>query len=109
MKRWKLAAGVLAGLALLYAGTTGALYLAMCQTPERFGAIMAKVPDVAMLVLPFEPLWMSARRGSLSVGDAAPDFTLPRLDKAKEGGGGAVQLSAELRKKPVVLIFGSYT
>jgi len=65
---------------------------------------MSRVPTVAMVVLPFEPLWMSARKGSLNVGDAAPDFSLPKLDRS-----GAVQLSAELRTRPVVLIFGSYT
>lgn len=76
----------------------------MRQPPERFGAIMAKVPNIAMIALPFEPLWMSARRGSLHVGDAAPDFSLPKLDKS-----GSVRLSAEWHQRPVVLIFGSYT
>ena len=57
-----------------------------------------------MAVLPFEPLWMQARSGSLNVGDQAPDFILSRLS-----GGGKVQLSSELREHPVVLVFGSYT
>jgi hypothetical protein len=65
---------------------------------------MSRVPDVAMLVLPFEPLWMRARGGDLRVGDRAPDFSLPRLN-----GGGGVNLSGELREHPVVLVFGSYT
>ena len=104
MKRRKLVAGILAGVVLAYGACTAALYAAMHRTPETFGAIMSKVPSVAMIVLPFEPLWMSARRGSLRVGDAAPDFSLPRLDKS-----GVVRLSAEWRERPVVLVFGSYT
>jgi peroxiredoxin len=57
-----------------------------------------------MMVLPFEPLWMSARAGRLRVGDAAPDFNLPMLDENRR-----VRLSEEVRERPVVLIFGSYT
>jgi hypothetical protein len=83
---------------------TAGLYAAMRQPPERFGAIIAHVPTIAMIVLPFKPLWMSARAGRLQVGDAAPDFTLPLLH-----GNRAVTLSEEFRTRPVVLIFGSYT
>jgi hypothetical protein len=90
--------------AALFAATTGALYLAMHQPPERFGAIMAKMPSVAMMILPFRPLWMSARAGHLQIGDQAPDFILPRLNAD-----GAVRLSEQLGSKSVVLVFGSYT
>jgi len=76
----------------------------MRQPPEKFGAVMARVPTVAMIVLPFEPLWMQARKGTLSTGDAAPDFSLPTLDRTR-----IVRLSEEAREHPVVLIFGSYT
>jgi len=76
----------------------------MLQTPERFGAFMSHVPGAAMAVLPFRPLWMSARAGALREGDRAPDFTLPLLH-----GDRTVSLSSEYRQKPVVLIFGSYT
>ena len=76
----------------------------MRQTPESFGAIMSHVPSMAMIVLPFKPLWMSARTGTLQPGDPAPDFTLPMLI-----GGRSVTLSSEYSRKPVVLIFGSYT
>jgi hypothetical protein len=41
---------------------------------------------------------------SLKPGDAAPDFTLPTLK-----GDQKVRLSDSKGKKPVVLIFGSYT
>jgi hypothetical protein len=95
---------VLSGLGLLYGIASAALYVAMKQPPETFGAIMAKVPTVSMIILPFEPLWMSARKGTLEVGDRAPDFTLPALDD-----GHLVSLSAETRERPVVLVFGSYT
>lgn len=97
---------LLAGLALLavYCVACAGIYTAMCQPPERFGAIMSHVPDFAFLILPFRPFWMSARAGSLKVGDAAPDFELPTIDHQR-----TMQLSSEYASKPVVLIFGSYT
>ena len=76
----------------------------MRQPPETFGRIMSHVPDVTMMVLPFKPLWMSARAGHLQVGEVAPDFTLPVLK-----GDRTVTLSTEYRQRPVVLVFGSYT
>jgi hypothetical protein len=98
-----LAAAVACG-ALLWALASAALYAAMRQTPARFGAIMSHVPTVAMIALPFKPLWLSARAGDLVVGDRAPDFALPVLHSDR-----VVKLSEEIRQKPVVLIFGSYT
>jgi hypothetical protein len=67
---------------------------------------MAKVPGpVAFLVLPFETLWTRARAGGLRVGDPAPDFTLMKLDKSAQ-----MQLSTLMaQRRPVVLVFGSYT
>ena len=97
-------AKILAGVVVLYGVCTAGLYVAMIQPPERFGAIMSHVPMPAMMVLPFQPLWMSARGGTLSVGDTAPDFSLPALDRSRQ-----VQLAQEFRERPVVLIFGSYT
>lgn len=91
-------------LAAVYLVATAGLYAAMRQPPERFGAIMSKVPMIAMMVLPFRPLWMSARAGQLSVGDAAPEFVLPATDRSH-----TVRLSEAWRERPVVLIFGSYT
>jgi hypothetical protein len=44
------------------------------------------------------------KTAKLRAGDIAPDFTLPDLKKTKE-----VKLSSFKDKKPVVLIFGSYT
>lgn len=97
-------AACLAAVVLLWALASAALYAAMRQPPDRFGAIMSHVPMVSMAVLPFRPLWMSARAGHLAVGDAAPDFELPLLK-----GDRTVRLSEEIRRQPVVLIFGSYT
>lgn len=88
----------LVALALIYAALLAGLAIAMRQPPETFGAIMAKLPPLTFMVLPFEPLWMKARAGHLNVGDPAPDFNLNQ-----------VRLSAFQGKKPVVLIFGSYT
>lgn len=97
-------AAAAATLVLLWCAAAAALYTAMRQPPEAFGAIMARVPSIAMAVLPFKPLWDSARAGRLRVGDQAPDFTLPALH-----GDGTVTLSDEYRHRPVVLVFGSYT
>ncbi len=95
---------IFVALLVVYGLCTAGFYGAMLQPPETFGAIMSKTPMVAMMILPFQPLWMSARRGTLRTGDMAPDFTLPTLDRNS-----SVTLSAEMRERPVVLIFGSYT
>lgn len=102
--RLKIVGFMFAGVAVVWAGATTALYAAMLQPPEKFGAFMAHVPMPAMMVLPFRPLWMSARSGTLSPGDTAPDFTLKTVDGTR-----TVTLSQEWRERPVVLIFGSYT
>jgi len=96
---------VLLGVCLLLYGTaTAAVYWTMRQPLERFGAIMRHVPDAAMMILPFAPMWRRVRAGSLRVGDAAPDFDLPAMDHTHN-----VRLSDEYRERPVVLVFGSYT
>ena len=100
----KIAGGIAATCAGLYLLATATLYAFMRQPPETFGAFMSHVPPVAMGVLPFRPLWMSARAGTLQPGDLAPDFSLPILHSDRK-----ITLSEEYRKKPVVLIFGSYT
>jgi hypothetical protein len=102
--RLKTVGKVLAGVAVAYAIAAACLYAAMLQPPERFGAIMSHVPMPAMIILPFPPLWMHARAGTLRAGDQAPDFSLPALDRSR-----SVRLSDELRERPVALIFGSYT
>lgn len=103
-KAIRIIGGVLATLALVYGLAVAGVYAAMRQPPETFGLVMSKFPMPAMMVIPFRPLWMSARAGHLKVGDQAPDFALPALD-----GSGVVQLSRQLRERPVALVFGSYT
>jgi hypothetical protein len=100
----KIIGGVLGAMASVYGLAVAGLYASMRQPPETFGLIMSKVPMPAMMILPFQSLWMSARGGNLRVGDSAPDFLLPALD-----GSGVVQLSIEFQERPVVLVFGSYT
>jgi hypothetical protein len=91
-------------LAAIYGALTAGLFWAMCQPPNDFGRIMKHVPLPAMAVLPFRPLWMTARGGNLRVGDVAPDFALPTHDKSE-----TVRLADFRGEKPVVLVFGSYT
>jgi hypothetical protein len=96
----------LAVIALVWVLACAALYDVMRRPPETFARFMAKIPGpVAFLVLPFETLWTHARAGGLQVGDAAPDFSLMKLDKSA-----SVQLSSlTAQGRPVALIFGSYT
>src|SRR5690349_5987699 len=78
---------------------------AMMQPPVRFGQFMKHVPmALVWAVLPAPRLWMWARRGTLQVGDTAPDFTLPTYDHKQQ-----VALSSFRGTRPVVLVFGSYT
>jgi len=88
----------------VYVILSAALFCAMSQPPEQFGAIAAHIPMPAFMILPFKPLWMSARGGSLSVGSHAPDFELPAVDHSAK-----VRLASVYRERPVVLVFGSYT
>ena len=91
-------------LAVVYVALVAGLVWAMHQPPARFGQIMSKMPMPLFLVLPFRPLWMHARAGNLTVGDAAPDFALETLDRKSR-----IQLASFRGAKPVVLVFGSYT
>jgi hypothetical protein len=77
---------------------------AMHQSPEVFGHVMAKMPTPAYFVLPFETLWMRARKGQLNVGDAAPGLTVKKLENRS-----STDLASLWTDKPVVLVFGSYT
>ena len=92
-------------LAVAYLAFGSYIWWAMNQPPETFGRVMAKMPGpVPFLLFPFETFWMRARAGNLQVGDAAPDFSLLKLDKTEH-----VQLSNLNKQQPVVLVFGSYT
>ena len=100
----RLALRIAAVVLVLYVGVAGGLLWAMYQPPARFGRIMRHVPMPMMVVLPFKPLWYVARKGDLRVGDPAPDFSLPTVDRKS-----SVQLSSFRGQKPIVLVFGSYT
>jgi hypothetical protein len=92
-------------LVAVYLAFGSYIWWAMNQPPETFGRVMAKMPGpVPFLLFPFETLWLRARAGHLHVGDAAPDFSLLKLDKTER-----VQLSTLNKLQPVVLVFGSYT
>ncbi len=95
---------VAAVLVAMYVVSVAGAYWLMRQPPAQFASVIGKMPGVLFVVLPFETLWMQARSGALQTGDAAPDFTLPTLDKSAQ-----VELASLRGQKPVVLIFGSYT
>jgi hypothetical protein len=100
----KVTATTLAGLFLLWAGFVAFIWRAMHKPPEDFARVMKHMPWEVFLVVPFETMWTRARAGSLRVGDAAPDFSLAKLDKSAD-----LRLSELNAKQPVVMIFGSYT
>jgi peroxiredoxin len=91
-------------LLIAYTAFLGFIWWAMRQPPEKFARVMASMPVAAYFVLPFETMWTHARAGTLQMGDAAPDFSLTKLDKTDK-----IQLSSLTARQPVVLVFGSYT
>lgn len=96
---------IIAALAVLYTALFAVTAIAMRQTPVRFGQFMKRMPPVLVWgLLPAKSMWLSARGGTLAVGDPAPDFTLPTKDRST-----AVTLSSHRGTRPVVLVFGSYT
>ena len=96
--------GVVA-LVAFYAIFFGGVVLAMLQPPERFGRVMRHLPaPLVWGALPAPRMWLWARKGSLSEGGQAPDFTLSTHDHASR-----VTLSSHRGQRPVVLVFGSYT
>jgi hypothetical protein len=88
----------------LYGLAVAGLFIVMCQPPVRFGRFMRHFPMPAMALFPFLPLWNAARRGRIRVGEMAPDFSLPSVDRRR-----VVRLSSFRGDRPVVLVFGSYT
>lgn len=101
-KRWL--GGTAAALFCLWLAFVGYIDWAMWQPPDVFGHVMAGVPMPAFFLFPFETMWMPARRGTLKAGDAAPDFTVKKLN-----GQVPVRLASLWAERPVVLVFGSYT
>ena len=104
-RRWlKITARVLLVVFILWAGFVGFMFRIMHRSPEGFARVMMHLPWQVFLICPFETMWTRARAGTIHIGDAAPDFTLTKVDKS-----GTVQLSELNKTQPVVMIFGSYT
>ena len=95
---------VLLLLPLIYLLLLAGFYAAMSQRPEVFTTVMARTPGIAFMILPFRPMWLSARAGRLKVGDEAPELSLEGYDRKSD-----FRLSGLKGKRPVVLVFGSYT
>jgi hypothetical protein len=100
----RLLGGTFAGLFCLWLGFVGFIGWAMRQPPEAFGRVMAGMPMPAYFLFPFETMWTNARKGTLKVGDLAPDFTVQTLDSRTP-----VRLASLWDDKPAVLVFGSFT
>ncbi len=100
----RLLGGTFAVLLCLWLGFVGYINWAMRQPPEVFGHVMARMPMPAYFLFPFETMWTEARKGTLKVGDLAPDFTVQTLDTRTP-----MRLASLWSDKPVVLIFGSFT
>ena len=52
---------------------------------------------------------LEAERHSVQVGEPAPDWSLPWLPGPTAGPGERLTLSQHIGKRPVALVFGSYT
>ena len=120
---------VLIAVVLVYVLICAGFLGLMMQTPDTFAGVMRHVPWPAFVVLPivrryagkgprykycrgiarnllkaWPALWTFARRGSVKIGEVAPDFALETTDHKSR-----VQLSSLRGQMPVVLVFGSYT
>jgi len=101
----RLLLSLLGAIVLVYFGFGAFIWWAMRRPPETFGRIMARIPArLVFRLYPFETLWTLARAGGLNIGDAAPWFSLVKVDTS-----GTVSLSTLNKQQPVVLVFGSYT
>jgi hypothetical protein len=95
---------VCAGVLVLYLFVLAGFAFAMRQPPDRFSRLMSHVGPVPFMIFPFETMWKDARRGALHLGDRAPGFALPLVDRSA-----TVHLASLRGVRPVVLVFGSYT
>ena len=97
---------VLVVIVICYGLLFSSVAIAMQQTPERFGAFMRRMPPAVVWgALPAPRMWLWARKGRLTKGDLAPDFSLRTArDRSQR-----VTLASYRGQRPVVLVFGSYT
>jgi thiol-disulfide isomerase/thioredoxin len=102
MLTWLLRIGVTLAAAYVAFGLT--VFALMHASNPVAGKTLSIVGAPAFILLPMERMWVTARRGSLRVGQEAPDFELPTRD-----GRSKVRLSSLRGGRPVVLLFGSYT
>lgn len=104
-RRWlRITARILVVVFVLWLAFVGFMWRIMHRPPEQFASVMMHLPWEVFLICPFETLWTQARAGHVQVGDAAPDFTLAKIDKS-----GAIHLAELNHTQSVVLVFGSYT
>jgi hypothetical protein len=93
-------------LVVCYVVLFGSVLSAMLAPPERFGTFMKHMPPAVIWGgLPASRMWLWARKGTLTEGELAPDFSL-RTTKDRNQ---RVSLSSYRGRQPVVLVFGSYT
>jgi hypothetical protein len=102
--RRKLYLRLAAALFVLWVAFAASAFAVMRQPIDTLCRVMDRTPKFARALIPFKSMWTIARAGDLRPGDAAPEFDLPRQD-----GEGTVRLSDFRGRKPVVLVFGSYT
>ena len=103
MRKWTVRGVVV--LVAAYVALFSTVTVAMMQPPERFGQVMRYLPaPLVWGLLPAPRIWLWARKGTLTEGASAPDFTLSTLDRTSR-----VTLSSHRGARPVVLVFGSYT
>src|SRR4051812_2544870 len=102
-RRLRVALYLVATLFCVWVVGVAVVFNVMNRPPEQFGQAMKHVPGPVFMLIPFETLWNRARAGHLQAGGAAPAFSLQTVDHQQR-----VSLE-QLRGKPVVLVFGSYT
>ena len=90
----------------------------MVNAARSFAVILVAMLVVLVVLVSSEQVQAQKRqfksrgfrsRDTLKVGDKAPDFTLKKLNSKKKKKEEKVTLSSFQGKKPVVLVFGSYT
>lgn len=95
---------VVLAIAALYVGAAIVIFVRMRWSINVAGRTLAVLPRRAFRIFPFAWMWCTARKGTLAVGQVAPDFELTTRDGASR-----IRLSSLRNSKPVVLVFGSYT